>query len=394
MQTNLDLSPADRTRSLIAIIATICVAGAGFGLATPLLSLMLSRDGHAGATIGIFAALPALSTLLFAAFVPAIMRRIGTVGALGLFFAAMIATLMLFMLSDSLWVWFVLRFVLGLAFTGLFVATEIWINLIADDKTRGQTLGIYAAALSGGFAVGAGLLALVGEQGWLGVILAGGVLALAIIPLIVARDLAPEAPPADGMPAVLPYLTAAPAAMMAAFVFGAVEMGILNLLPVYGERAGLLPAAAAIMLMAAAAGNVVCQIPLGMLADRIDRQAVLLGCAIVGTLAAVVIPLTLNMPWLLYPTLFIFGGIIVGLYTIGLTRMGERFQGGQIAGANAAFITMYGAGALVGPPLSGVAMDLWDPTGLMMVLGAFCGTYALLVYARHRRSRSLTGTSP
>ncbi len=394
MSTDLDLTESEQRRSLIAIIAAIGVAGAGFGLSTPLLSLMLDRAGHPGAIIGIFAAVPALSTLLFSSFVPALMRRFGTVGALALFFAIMMVSLLLFMLSDSIWLWFALRFVLGLAFTGLFVATEIWINLIATEKTRGRTLGIYAASLSGGFAVGAGLLAVVGQQGWLGVFVAIGVLALAVVPLILARDIAPEAPPADGKGAVLPYLTAAPAAMMAAFVFGAVEMGILNLLPVYGERAGLLPAAAAIMLMVAAAGNVVCQIPLGMLADRIDRQKVLLGCAVVGTIAAVLIPLTLGIPWLLYPILFVFGGIIVGLYTIGLTRMGERFQGGQIAGANAAFITMYGAGALVGPPLSGVAMDLWDPTGLMLILGSFCGIYAVLVFARQHRKQSLTGPSP
>jgi hypothetical protein len=51
---------------------------------------------------------------------------------------------------------------------------------------------------------------------------------------------------------------------------------------------------------------------------------------------------------------------------------------------------MYGMGALFGPFVGGLAMDIWDPTGLMVVFFALSGGYALFVSARIWRSARLT----
>jgi predicted MFS family arabinose efflux permease len=44
---------------------------------------------------------------------------------------------------------------------------------------------------------------------------------------------------------------------------------------------------------------------------------------------------------------------------------GDRFQGTDLVAVNAAIIMAYGLGAMAGPALGGVAIDISDPQGLL-----------------------------
>jgi hypothetical protein len=47
---------------------------------------------------------------------------------------------------------------------------------------------------------------------------------------------------------------------------------------------------------------------------------------------------------------------------------GQWFKGSELATAMAAFGVFWGIGAFAGPAVSGIAMDVWDPYGLPLVL--------------------------
>jgi predicted MFS family arabinose efflux permease len=78
-----------------------------------------------------------------------------------------------------------------------------------------------------------------------------------------------------------------------------------------------------------------------------------------------------------YALLFIWGGLLGGLYTVGLAHLASRFTGADIAGANAAFVVLYNVGLTTGPPLVGAAMDWSNPHGFAWALT----TLALIVPA-------------
>jgi hypothetical protein len=79
-----------------------------------------------------------------------------------------------------------------------------------------------------------------------------------------------------------------------------------------------------------------------------------------------------------------WGGVFVGIYTIMLTIVGSRFQGGDLVGIHAAMGLSWGVGALVGPALVGVAMTVTDQ-GLPLVAAAACLAFALsAIRARQR----------
>jgi MFS family permease len=122
-----------------------------------------------------------------------------------------------------------------------------------------------------------------------------------------------------------------------------------------------------------------------MLADRFDRRRLLILCGSAGVAGAVLTPFAIHTPALMYALLFFWGGIIMGIYTIGLTLVGERFKGGELASANAAYVMLYAAGLFCGPMVGGVALDAWNPHGLMAELAVISLIYVIFLILRRKR---------
>jgi MFS family permease len=173
--------------------------------------------------------------------------------------------------------------------------------------------------------------------------------------------------------------------LSAAFVYGAIDAGLAGLLPVYAVRSGYSDTHAALAVTALSMGSILFQFPLGYLADRMDRRTLLAWCAASGIVGATSVPFLVGMPWALYTLLFVWGGIMLGIYTIGLTLLGERFKGAELASANAANVMLYAGGLLLGPTAEGIALDAWNPHGLMVVLGAISLIYVIFLMVRRTR---------
>lgn len=377
-----------RNRSLVAIIGMIGVVGLVFGLTAPLLNLLLERQGMSGRAIGLNGAMTALGALIFTPFIPSVALR---VGPFRLLFATLLATaliLLAFKLFDDYRAWFVLRFLMGIAVVVPFLISEIWINQIATPQNRGRMLGIYAACISAGFGSGPLLMQVTGVGGWTPFVVAAALVLVAMGAISLARGDSPYLDPM-GHKSPLPYVRAAPLAILAGLMYGAIETGIFGLLPVYGVRSGFGEGMAAAQLTVIAAGNILLQYPVGWLADKTPPRRVLMLCAVTGVLGGALLP-ALKDSVLMWPLLFVWGGTITGMYTVALTMLGQKYTGLALASANAALIVAYNAGAMGGPPLLGQAMDLVDPDGLAYGLAGFFVIFVIanLLVPRERSAPS------
>lgn len=371
-------SPDARFRALVAMIASAGAVGIGLSLGLPLLALVLESRGITGTWIGINTAMAGISALIVSPFVTPVAIRIGP---MRLLIAALVVTgvsLIGFYLATEFWVWFPLRLVFHGALGVAFVLSEFWIATLARPERRGFIMGIYATVLSLGFAVGPLILKGVGSQGFVPFAIGAAVIAAATIPVLFARDAKPPLHRSGSGRSVAGFVFAVPVATMAALVFGAVESGAMAIFPVYGLRLGFTEGDAALIVTAAALGNVALQIPIGLLADRIDRIAVLLGCAVSGVIGAIAIPYVADdFGWLL-AVVFLWAGSVAGLYTVGLTHLGANYSGADLAAANATFVMMYAFGMMVGPPLMGLGLDAVPPHGAILVTGLFFTVYLVV----------------
>jgi hypothetical protein len=63
---------------------------------------------------------------------------------------------------------------------------------------------------------------------------------------------------------------------------------------------------------------------------------------------------------------------LLGIYTVALTVLGERFSGSRLVAGNAAFSFVWGLGGITGPALGGAAIDWAGLNGLPMMIALFC----------------------
>jgi MFS family permease len=354
-----------------AAIMLVALVGMGLSLSIPLLSLDMERMGISGHGIGLNTAIAGLASIIAVPFVPGLAARFGVGQVIAVAILVTALSFVAFRVFFDYTAWFAVRFIFSAALGALFVLSEYWIAAKAPAAKRGFVMGIYATVLAVGFAVGPVILSLVGTSGWMPYIVGGAVFALAGAPLYGARDYLPELAQEPAHP-IGTYLFALPLATAAALGFGASETGGFALLPVLGVRLGLTPEAAALTVSLVAAGNVISQIPIGLLADRVSKAAILVTLAAFGLVGALAIPSVAGHgPISLYILLFVWGGAIGGLYTVGLAHLASRFEGSELAGANAAFVVLYNVGLTIGPPIVGLGLDFAGATGFALAMALF-----------------------
>ncbi|WP_455271961.1 MFS transporter [Rhizobium herbae] len=368
--------------SLIAAIAAITAVGIAIGLGLPLLSIIMEKRGISSTMIGLNSAMAGLASMAAAAVTAKIAHKCGVANTmlLAIVFAAISA--LGFYYIENFLLWFPLRVIFHGAITVLFVLSEFWINATAPPSRRGLVLGIYGTVLSLGFAAGPLLFSILGSEGILPFAFGASVILLAAIPIFLARN---ESPDLDEKPELhfMRYVFLVPTATAAVFIFGAVESGGLSLFPIYGTRSGFTESQAALLLTVMGIGNVIFQIPLGLLSDRMkDRRNLLALMTVVGLIGALCLPLLQGNWWLMAIVLLFWGGSVSGLYTVGLSHLGSRLTGADLAAANAAFIFSYAVGTVAGPQAIGAAMDISGNDGFAWAIAGFFGLYVVLSVVR------------
>lgn len=349
-------------RELSLVVTTGALASVTLSLGVPLLSIVLDRHGVEPAAIGLNTALGGVGSLLAVPFAERIAHRLGAVRTMRAALALASVTLLLFPLAVDLLLWSLWRMVLGAAGAVLFIVSEAAINALAPPDRRARILALYATAFSLGFAAGPLLLALTGSEGFLPFLVAAGFLLAAALPLRLVEGV-------DGLLAgrgevdlpVAALVRRAGLPLLGVLVYGLLETSFFALLPVYVLALDRPEGLAALLLSVWIAGNILLQLPIGRLADRIGARRTLGLCAGLSTLALLLLDPAVRAGWAAWPLLLLSGGTMGAFYTSSLVLVGERFRPAELVRANAAFVASFQLGLLLGPTVVGATMGALGP---------------------------------
>ena len=382
------ISGRDRRRNLVAVISSLTVTSLIYGLSYPLLALVLEQQGVDAAMIGLNTGVQGLAIFAVAPFAP---RLISRQTPARLMLVSVVLSLILFLLLPTfpnVYAWFPIRFLLGCANAFLWIAGEAWISEIAAEKTRGRVIGLYSSALAAGFTLGPIVLAETGTRGWLPFIVSAAIIAASAVPLFLAKPMASKVTEPASI-RLFAFVLLAPVAMLANFVTAAADSALITFLPIYGISLGLAENVALYMITVMGIGGIACQIPIGWIADHINRHLLLVLCVVVLIATCAVLPVLFTAtPWN-WVAMFVMGGALGGLYTIGLVLVGEQFDGASLAGAVTVFSSMWGIGGIVGSPFVGGIMEIAPKHGLIIAVGAIFLAYLpfpALAFLRGRRA--------
>jgi MFS family permease len=354
--------------SLAAVFSSCLGVGLIFGFQPPLIALSLSRLGYSSFAIGAVTAASLIAVILCGPFYPPVIVRLGLKRCIvaGIIVAA--ALLLLMPLWPSVPVWLVLRFLAGCALGLVWIASEVWMNSASSSESRGTVMGVYGTVFSIGIVAGPVLLEFTGTQGATPFAVGAGCLILTLVPMMVLRAAAHTAQAFTPLGGLSGALHAAPIVMVAALVAGLVESADLTLLPLYGMQSGLDEKAALLLVAVFMVGNVVLQVPIGLLADRYGRRTLLAFCALASCIGPLLLQRSLGTPLLLWPLLFIWGGTLYAFYSQGVALLGEAFAVEDLPSANTLFVMVYCLGGVIGPSAGGLVMDVWPLRGLPLML--------------------------
>ena len=375
-----------RLLPLIAAIAAISIVGVGLSMTIPLIAVRMEAAGYSASANGWGVAMSGLATILVSPFMPALVRSLGVRRLMALALALAVASLAGLAFVDNVLWWFPIRFGLGASLTLFFVVSEYAINALAPEERRGLWIGIYSTSLYLGFALGPVIIGFVGVEGRAGFCAAIALFMIGGAPIIAAGAGIPTFSERAERPAWA-MIFRAPVIMLASLLFGALETGGMGLLPVHALRNGYDAATGALFVSFVAFGNVAFQLPLGLLSDRMDRRKLIVAIAIVGLVGALALMVVGAHYAAFSALLFVWGGIVGGLYMVGLATLGARYTGADLASANSAFVMLYATGMIVGPPVLGLSLDASPTHGLFGGVALLFVAYLVVVAVRGRLAK-------
>ena len=123
--------------SLVAVFSASFGVGLIFGFQPPLMALVLQRGGASSFEIGAVTSISTLAVMLCGPLYPGAIARLGLRFAVILGVGVSTAILLLMPLLASFQGWLALRFATGCALGLEWIASEIWLNTLSTDRSRG-----------------------------------------------------------------------------------------------------------------------------------------------------------------------------------------------------------------------------------------------------------------
>ncbi|GGU49296.1 membrane protein [Pseudomonas laurentiana] len=368
-----------RWGTYFAVLAAVLSVGLALGVSMPLVSLRLESWGYGGFAIGVMAAMPAIGVLFGASLASRLAAYFGTPGLMRLCLWGGALSIGLLALLPSYPVWLVLRLLIGMVLTIVFILGESWINQLVVEAWRGRLVALYGSSYALSQLAGPLVLGFLGSEDDFGFWAGAGLLLLAPL-LLIGRSGAPTTEACSvTLGDLVWFCRNLPVIAWAIALFAAFEAMILTLLPVYCLQQGFGTEMALFMVSTVVIGDALLQLPIGALADRMSRRTLFSGCALVLLISSLMIPLLLHTS-LIWPLWVLFGASAGGLFTLSLILIGERYRDDALVRANAHVAQLWGIGCLIGPLVAGAGSQWISGHALPLLMAA--GAFGLVLLAR------------
>ncbi|WP_428624373.1 MFS transporter [Sedimenticola sp.] len=375
------------TPTILILLSGLGLLLVGVGLLGTLLGVRATLAGFSNIDIGLIMAGYYAGYIVGTLSVPRMIRNVGHIRAFAAFAAVGASASLAFGLIIHPWVWLVLRILSGLCVVGLYMVVESWLNEQSAGPARGRIFSFYM--MSTLVALGAGqLLLLAGDTTQLTLFaLAAILISLGVVPVVITRVHEPRIEQ-EVSAKFTELLRASPLGFIGALSAGLVNGAFWGMTPVFGQRLALEEGQIAMLMSATILGGALLQWPIGHLSDRLDRRVVLTVTSLAtATVAAVTALIVIRGYPGLIGSAFLHGGLMFSLYGISVAYAYDHLEQGQVLEATRGLLLIYGVGALSGPLLAGIAMDLFGPVGLPVVSATTATILALFgLYRMSRRA--------
>ncbi|MFP2770990.1 MFS transporter [Oceanisphaera sp. KMM 10153] len=350
--------------SLSALIFSAFLLMGGNTFVMTLLGVNLGLRGIEPTLIGSIMVCYSVGFVLGSLYSPRVIRRVGHIRAFAVFSAFLASSTLIFPLTDSIWVWALLRAFAGIAVAGSFVVIESWFSAVATNEHRATLFFTYQICTYLAATAGQLLIGLTDPAAFVPFTLGAIALTAALVPLSLSRVEAPTIEHSERI-SVKAIIKDSPVGLLAALCCGILISSFYSMAPVYAIEVGLPVDQLSYFMAASVFTFILFAWPLGRLCDRLDRSKIMvwLNALIVGSALGVVFIGHLNL-WFLIGFSSLYMGMVAAIYPVAVAITNDRMEAHHIVAASTTLLLSYGLGSTLGPMFSSSMMTWLGAQGL------------------------------
>ncbi len=315
-----------------------------------------------------------------AATIPNIISRVGHIRVFAAF--ASLASLIILVHSILIhpFIWFLLRVLTGISMVCIYTVAESWLNDRSSNKNRGSVLSIYMVILYGSMGIGMFLLNFSAPRNFEPFILISVITSVALIPILLTKKKPPTFKKINVMSFSELYKSS-PFGMVSSFFYGTIQSALFTLLAVYATSMNFTILEISIVTFLLAISGAIAQFPVGKISDFYDRRKVIIastfGAAIFALITIFVsgqmyLPdgLATSKLWF-YLFFILFSFCSLPMFSLILAHTNDYITKDKFVAAGAGLQFTFGLGAMSGPFLCSIFMDLVGSNGFFVFLFFF-----------------------
>ena len=352
------------TWALFFGIAMIMLAN---GLQGSLIGIRASLEGYSSFAAGIIMTGYYSGFLAGAYFAPKRIKKVGHVRMFAAFASIASISILLHSLHVSFLGWFIMRFITGFCFVGMYTVAESWVNDLSDNEHRGQALSIYMIVSMSGSAFGQLFLNISSPETATLFMLVSILISISLVPILIVVSKQPDFSVTEFL-SIKQLYKASPLGVVAAIIVGAAHGTLWGIGSIYGLKSGLSIEQVSIFMFTFVIGGALNQYLIGYLSDIYDRRVIILIVSFLAALFAVfAVIFNYSFIYLLVFT-FIFGGLTVPLYSLAIAHTNDFLTKSEMVAASSGLLMVGGVGLTIGPVIGGIAIDLIGANGFWIYL--------------------------
>ena len=353
----------------------------GSGLLSTYLGLRLSAESVSAMWIGLLMTGYYVGLVMGASVGHRLIAGVGHIRAFVASAGVVTASVLCHALTDSVELWLVLRWLVGVAMMCQYMVLESWLNEQAESHQRGMVFAGYMLVTFLGLGLGQLVLTLMPELSFRHVILVAMCFALCLVPVAVTRRLHP-APLHPAPLEIRMFVRRTPQALTTIVVAGLLLGAFYGLAPAYAAATGFDTDYIGVFMAITIGAGLLAQWPTGWLSDRLDRSRMIQVNAVLLTTVSLLIALT-SLPQLVLLLTGLFGLLAFTLYPLAVALANDHVDPERRVQLSATLLITFGVGASTGPLLGSALMQFAGPEMLYVFMA--CSSVLLVVFVRPER---------
>jgi MFS family permease len=350
--------------SFAALFLSVVLLQMGLGGLAPLDALSGAALGFSPAAIGALGSAHFLGFFIGCWWAPRLMGEVGHSRAFAALTAAGAIGCLLHMMVTDPWAWMLMRVAVGVSVAGCYTIIEAWLQAKVTNETRGRAMGVYRVVDIVGNLGAQLLIGFLEPATYLSYNLLALFCCAALFPLVLTRAEAPETGPAPRLQPLMAWRMS-PLASAGVVVSGVTGAAFRMVGPLYGLAVGLPAEQIALFLAAYVLGGAVAQYPVGWLADRYDRRAVLVWLSVASVLACgLTVAGAAGGVVAIFLAAGFFGFTTFPIYSVSAAHAHDFAQQTERVELSAALLFLYAVGAIASPVIAATLIALQGPAAM------------------------------